>query len=101
PATTANSTLSLHDALPIYLASNDINGNADDGDQLVTTHTIGFSMDIPNLQETASDAGGTYYRADDVETLTNALLQAVSNITTRRSEEHTSELQSREKLVCR
>ncbi len=44
------------------------------GDQFVTTHTIGFSIDLPILKETAEISGGDYYQADDVENLTLALL---------------------------
>ena len=45
------------------------------GDQSVTTHTIGFTIDLPILQEAAAVSGGDYYLADDVENLTLALLQ--------------------------
>jgi type IV pilus assembly protein PilY1 len=64
------------------LATVTIDGVMED-DQLVTTHTIGFALDIPSLQRTADDAGGRYFRADDVETLTTALLQIFSDITKR------------------
>lgn len=45
------------------------------GDQTVTTHTIGFTIDLPILQNTATVSGGNYYLADNVESLTLALLQ--------------------------
>src|SRR5438552_9859260 len=65
-ATTEIYTLSLHDALPIYLA-------VDDGDRL---------------------RGALAFFGADV-----AFLLAI--LTTGRSEEHTSELQSPDHLVCR
>ena len=45
------------------------------GDQFVTTHTIGFAINLPILQATADVSGGDYYLADDIENLTLALLQ--------------------------
>ena len=46
------------------------------GDQVVNTHTIGFALaeDLPLLKNAAEIAGGNYYLADDVESLTLALL---------------------------
>lgn len=51
--------------------------------QFVTTHTIGFHIDTDNLRSTAERSGGTYFLADDVETLTNVLLDIVADITAR------------------
>ena len=45
------------------------------GDQFVTTHTIGFTINLPILKEAAEASGGDYYLADDVENLTLALLK--------------------------
>ena len=45
------------------------------GDQSVTSHTIGFTIDLPILKDAAEVSGGDYYLADDVENLTLALLQ--------------------------
>jgi len=45
------------------------------GDQTVTTHTIGFTIDLPILANAAAVSGGNYYLADNVESLTLALLQ--------------------------
>ncbi len=53
------------------------------GTQNVTTHTIGFSIDLPILRDTADASGGEYFLADDVESLTLALLQIVANINER------------------
>lgn len=65
-----------------YLADNDVDTN-EDGDQLVITHTIGFDIDLPILEETAADGGGDYFQANDVETLTETLLNIFANINDR------------------
>lgn len=70
-----------------YLSVEDIDP-VEPGDQLVNTHTIGFSDDFglattQLLQETASNSGGQYYTADDVETLTKTLLSIIANINDR------------------
>ena len=62
-----------------YLSKVDISSTTT-GDQLVTTHTIGFALDIPILKEAAEQSGGSYYRADDVEGLTTALMRIVEQI---------------------
>src|SRR5258707_11588754 len=74
-ATTEIYTLSLHDALPISYAQRDI---ADWSSQLILgdTYTGGDLMDSTSFR-------GIRLNSDD------------------RSEEHTSELQSRQYLVCR
>ncbi|NIA27449.1 MAG: hypothetical protein GWP02_05275 [Desulfobulbaceae bacterium] len=61
--------LSIEDADPVA-----------DGDQFVTTHTIGFTVDLPILKETAEDSGGSYFLANDVESLTKTLLSIIANI---------------------
>ena len=65
-----------------YLSQEDLDPNTD-GDQLVTTHTIGFTIDLPILSETAQNSGGQYFLADDVETLTKTLLSIIANINDR------------------
>lgn len=53
------------------------------GDQFVTTHTIGFTQDIPILQNAAEASGGDYYMADDIEGLTLALLKIFEEANTQ------------------
>ncbi|MCH9027676.1 MAG: PQQ-binding-like beta-propeller repeat protein [Proteobacteria bacterium] len=48
--------------------------------QYVTTYTVGFTIDIPILQETANDGGGRYFIADDAPSLASALVQTVLEI---------------------
>src|SRR5690349_24237087 len=69
PATTENSTLSLHDALPIYRKAIRLMQLADR-----------FGLPVVTLVDTSG---------------------AFPGIQAERSEEHTSELQSRRDLVCR
>lgn len=49
--------------------------------QNVTTHTIGFSIDLPILKDTAEISGGDYFLANDVQSLTVALLEIVHKVT--------------------
>src|SRR5438552_18018020 len=72
PATTEIYTLSLHDALPIYIFGDTVNVASRLADQAVRGQIL-------TSQETAALLGGFI----------------------RRSEEHTSELQSPDHLVCR
>src|SRR3712207_8564082 len=84
-ATTEIYTLSLHDALPIYLAAQIVAGRLD---QKVDQRREGVGFGIGQ----ALDLG---------ELLAAAALDHVGGDRPRRSEEHTSELQSRQYLVCR
>ena len=67
------------DDIASYLSKYDLDPLTD-GDQLVTTHTIGFTADFPLLEETAADSGGQYFTADDVASLTKTLLAIIANI---------------------
>ncbi len=67
------------DDIAEYLSLEDIDPNTT-GAQLVTTHTIGFTIDLPILKDTAIASGGQYFLADDVESLTRALLAIIANI---------------------
>jgi type IV pilus assembly protein PilY1 len=53
------------------------------GIQPVTTHTIGFTINLPILADTAAASGGEYFLADDVESLTITLLEILANINDR------------------
>ena len=67
------------DDIAQYLSTYDLDPDTDQ-DQLVTTHTIGFTVDLPILSETAADSGGEYFLAEDVESLTKTLLSIIANI---------------------
>ena len=65
-----------------YLANVDINP-ALIGRQTVITHTIGFTIDLPILEETARVSGGQYLLADDTDSLLVALRDIVSQVDER------------------
>jgi type IV pilus assembly protein PilY1 len=48
--------------------------------QNVITYTIGFTVDLPILADTAARGGGAYYTANDTASLTSALTNIVSSI---------------------
>lgn len=50
------------------------------GRQFITTHTVGFTIDLPILKETAERGGGEYRTASDTATLSTALTNIVSSI---------------------
>src|SRR3712207_7379916 len=86
-ATTEIYTLSLHDALPIYLLTiRQLPGNAGGGvDDLAGLNVQTLAIQVPIEQLSRDGAAPSGPEAS------NAI----------RSEEHTSELQSRQYLVCR
>ncbi|MDJ0793918.1 MAG: PilC/PilY family type IV pilus protein [Woeseiaceae bacterium] len=65
-----------------YMSTFDLDPN-ELNDQLVTTHTIGFTIDLDILRDTAQNSGGEYFLADDVESLTKTLLDIIANINDR------------------
>lgn len=72
------------DDIAQYLFTNDIDGDPDNDEQVVVrTHTIGFDVDVQNLAETAADADGKYFLANDVESLTSTLLNIFDDIKKR------------------
>src|SRR5207253_11152142 len=95
PATTAIYTLSLHDALPIYV---------------VVLERLGLvAGPVEQPLQLAADADVVRGGAGDARQLLQVALDAqldrlgrdIRLAEQRRSEEHTSELQSRGHLVCR
>src|SRR5690606_22219745 len=70
------------DDIAAYLATVDIDVPMD-GDQFVTTHTIGFDIDLDILHEAAAGSGGRSFLADHVESLAPALRSSTSDITSR------------------
>ena len=67
------------DDISEYLYKTDVNSQVP-GQQNVTTYTIGFTVDLPILKSTAERAGGEYYLASDVKSLTAALTDIVTDI---------------------
>jgi type IV pilus assembly protein PilY1 len=62
-----------------YLYQHDLDADQP-GLQYVTTHTIGFSLDLPILQSAAAEGGGDYFQADDIESLSLALMKIFTAI---------------------
>src|SRR3712207_8878580 len=86
-ATTEIYTLSLHDALPIWSGSPAFRACS------TSAHVTGVDT-----------VGRTLARSEYTHTVvlcSSFWLQSISTLPVRRSEEHTSELQSRQYLVCR
>src|SRR5207253_6091589 len=96
PALSAIYTLSLHDALPISVADCRVHPDPADG--------RGGGAAVPRIRDHALGgdpgvaAGVTHHDADDVCARDRGTRRSPQ---ARRSEEHTSELQSRGHLVCR
>ena len=65
-----------------YLSRVDIDPTLE-GHQSVITHTIGFTQNIPILEETARRGGGQYLLAEDTDSLLQALSAVVSQINQR------------------
>ncbi|MGX1202529.1 pilus assembly protein [Marinobacter sp. MBR-105] len=59
------------DEIAGYIRTNDMT-EAYDGDQTITTYTVGFNINDPLLAKTATAGGGKYYLANDAEELANA-----------------------------
>src|SRR5690606_41765435 len=100
PTTTDLIIPSLHDALPIYCGDSDIPALAviPTSDLTVNWYdsAIGGNLLLENSFNFVPPGPGTYYAGYASEEFT-----CVGDYRTPRSEEHTSELQSRENLVCR
>jgi type IV pilus assembly protein PilY1 len=54
--------------------------NDEDDPQRITTHTIGFTIDLPVLEQTAERGNGEYYQANDTAELANALTNILISI---------------------
>ncbi|MEE8463819.1 MAG: hypothetical protein V3S53_03440 [Gammaproteobacteria bacterium] len=67
------------DDVAAYLFNTDLNTSLASR-QYAVTYTVGFTVDIPLLQETADQGGGRYYIADDAPTLTTALVRTILEI---------------------
>ncbi|MCG8369132.1 MAG: hypothetical protein MJA32_01315 [Proteobacteria bacterium] len=65
-----------------YLANVDLDPVLD-GRQSVITHTIGYTVDLPILADTARLSGGQYLLADDTDSLVAALTEVVSQVNER------------------
>lgn len=74
-----------NDLLPLPLGATDkqilkFGKTGDFEKQNVTTHVIGFTIGLDILESTATNGGGSYYTADDLSTLSEALDNILSTI---------------------
>src|SRR5690606_42031205 len=96
PATTATYSLSLHDALPIYVRNTapaaSVNAEQAVAENAVADGPTNAALDALNIKPIDASA-----RSLQFSSTSNTPLKTF----VPRSEEHTSELQSRENLVCR
>src|SRR5690606_41392858 len=99
--TPAPSPLSLHDALPISPLSPDADAAMDQAWRRLTDSPAGKPMSLTvlgrNLPVPQAARGVARF---SFEALCDRPLAAADYLAIARSEEHTSELQSRENLVC-
>src|SRR5690606_41864669 len=94
PATTPTSTLSLHDALPIF-------GSRDHGGDLVERRFVQIWGELQQQRHPDARPGPRLEHGAEQASQRFRRLQVTQTGGIGRSEEHTSELQSRENLVCR
>src|SRR5690606_41276019 len=92
--------LSLHDALPISSERHLAEANA--AKLEIAIHCLGAATDVAAADVSGRELGGGIHLRPLTCTCHNFLVfSASSGLSSGRSEEHTSELQSRENLVCR
>src|SRR5690606_40116163 len=100
PATCELYTPSLHDALPISILKDDVESLAEDNEFYLyfnNENSYYTSYNVENHTKDMSDALAGCYEPVKYNYKTKTLQYN----TEFRSEEHTSELQSRENIVCR
>src|SRR5690606_41989423 len=98
PAPTASYTLSLHDALPILFLAHVLIATLQHLDEVPTERRFDRFADLARLQ----GVHGAFERRHRLAGREPAQVTALGRGgIVGRSEEHTSELQSRENLVCR
>ncbi|MEM1110587.1 MAG: PilC/PilY family type IV pilus protein [Pseudomonadota bacterium] len=66
--------------LAYYMATNDLDNDASNGNQFGITYTVGFQTSQPLLSETASRGSGVYYEANSADELANAFQGAILSI---------------------
>ncbi len=79
PACTGAGEGACLDDMAAYLKNRDLRQTID-SDQNVTTHTIGFDIDLPLLQSTADRGGGEYLLATDSASLTAAISKLFQDV---------------------
>src|SRR5690606_40624780 len=97
-AHTLTYTLSLHDALPIWSEFLELTNNISEAEEIIDDGSDAEMVDMAKLQLDEAET-----RLPELEEEIKFLLipKDPEDSKNARSEEHTSELQSRENLVCR
>ncbi len=78
-ATSNQSGETCGEEFALYLNTTDFNTTLP-GDQTISTHTIGFNLDIPWLEDIAAKGGGNYYTASSAADLTDAVSNIVAKV---------------------
>lgn len=87
PATCVNSNGQCLPHLAEYMANQDLFpapapfDDPTNRKQTVTSHFVGFAVDLPLLQKSAAAGGGSYYTSNNVSGLTDALKSIIVDIT--------------------
>lgn len=87
PATCVNSNGQCLPHLAEYMANQDLFPAPDTFEdptnrkQTVTSHFVGFAVDLPLLQKSAAAGGGSYYTSSNISGLTDALKSIIVDIT--------------------
>lgn len=87
PATCVNSSGQCLPHLAEYMANQDLFpapapfDDPTNRKQTVTSHFVGFAVDLPLLQKSAAAGGGSYYTSNNVSGLTDALKSIIVDIT--------------------
>src|SRR5690606_41816474 len=98
-STSQTYTLSLHDALPIFVIPARFKSTRLPGKPLLAIHGKPMILWVAEKAKLADFADDMCIATDD-EAIAKVCIEAGFDVVMR-SEEHTSELQSRENLVCR
>src|SRR5690606_41811020 len=99
-ATTVIYTLSLHDALPIYMLDDKKSNKKEDLLSKEYLVTLGSGYYKQQASENVHKMRFTVLSKDFIDNYPHLFNDISKTFTGFRSEEHTSELQSRENLVC-
>src|SRR5690606_39710628 len=100
-STTSLHTLSLHDALPIFREDTFAEFGAEDGDDFLSAGQLGLGTATFSSSPPAEFSTGNLKEVDAITVnKVHGNEFSIAKAIARRSEEHTSELQSRENLVC-
>jgi type IV pilus assembly protein PilY1 len=71
------------DDVALWLRSNDMDGDPDNGVQYVNTYTVGMNVDAPILDEAARDGDGAYFVANNAAQLSASLQNVLRDILNR------------------